>query len=95
MRITPEQVRHVAELARLDFDAGQVERLTGELNAILGYMEQLGGVDTSGVEPTAHVLGLRNVLRGDDPRPGLSNEEALANAPDPDRGHFAVPKIIE
>ncbi len=95
MTISLEQVRYVAALARLALEPAEEERLTGQLNAILAYMEQLGGVDTAGVEPTAHVLELVNVLRDDVPRPGLAPEEALANAPDPARGHFGVPRIIE
>lgn len=95
MRITLDQVRYVAELARLELAPAEEERLTGQLNAILEYMGQLAEVDTAGVEATSHVLPLTNVLREDEPRPCLTNAEALANAPDPDQGHFAVPKIIE
>lgn len=90
-----EQVRHVAALARLDLAPEEELRLTGQLNAILGYMDQLGEVDTAGVEPTSHVLPLVNVMRDDVVRPGLTAEEALANAPAAAQGHFAVPKIIE
>ena len=93
--ITVNQVRRVAELARIDLAAGEEERLTGQLNAILEYMDQLGEVDTTGIEPTSHVLPLTNVLRDDEPRLCLPNAEALANAPAADQGHFAVPKIIE
>ena len=93
--ISTKQVQYIAELARLDLDPGEEERLTGQLNAILEYMGQLAGVDTAGVAPTSHVLPLTNVMREDEPRPCLPNAEALANAPDPDQGHFAVPKIIE
>ncbi|HEY6001050.1 MAG TPA: Asp-tRNA(Asn)/Glu-tRNA(Gln) amidotransferase subunit GatC [bacterium] len=95
MKINLEQVRYVAELARLQLAPAEEERLTGQLNAILEYMGQLAEVDTAGVEPTSHVLPLTNVLREDEPRRGLTNEEALANAPAADQGHFAVPKIIE
>jgi aspartyl-tRNA(Asn)/glutamyl-tRNA(Gln) amidotransferase subunit C len=95
MKISLEQVRYVAELARLELAPAEEERLTGQLNAILEYMGQLAEVDTAGVEPTSHVLPLTNVLREDEPRPGLTNEAALANAPDAHEGHFAVPKIIE
>ena len=95
MKITLEQVRHVAELARLDLVPAEEERLTGQLNAILEYMSQLSEVDTDGVEPTSHVLPLTNVMRDDGPRDCLPTAEALANAPDAEQGHFAVPKIIE
>lgn len=95
MKITLEQVRYVAELARLELAPGEEERLTGQLNAILEYMGQLAEVDTSGIEPTSHVLPLTNVLRADEPRACLTNAEALANAPAAEQGHFAVPKILE
>jgi aspartyl-tRNA(Asn)/glutamyl-tRNA(Gln) amidotransferase subunit C len=95
MKISVAEVSYVAGLARLDLDPGEEERLTGQLNAILEYMSQLSEVDTAGVEPTSHVLPLTNVMRDDVPRDCLSTAEALANAPDADQGHFAVPKIIE
>ena len=94
-KISIEQVRYVAELARLELAAGEEELLTGQLNAILEYMDQLGVVDTTGVEPTSHVLPLTNVMREDLVGDCLPNAEALANAPAADQGHFAVPKIIE
>jgi len=95
VKISIEQVRYVAELARLDLAPGEEEILTGQLNAILEYMDQLSEVDTTGIEPTSHVLPLTNVMRDDVVRDCLSNYEALANAPAADQGHFAVPKIIE
>ena len=94
-KISIEQVRYVAGLARLDLASGEEERLTGQLNAILEYMGQLGEVDTAGVEPTSHVLPLTNVLRDDLVHECLSTAEALANAPAAEQGHFAVPKILE
>ena len=93
--ITVSQVRRVAELACLDLAAGEEGLLTGQLNAILEYMDQLAEVDTTGVEPTSHVLPLTNVMRDDVVHDCLSNAEALANAPAADQGHFAVPKILE
>ena len=95
MKISIGEVRYVAELARLELAPDEEERLTGQLNAILEYMGQLAEVDTAGVEPTSHVLPLTNVLREDEPRACLTNAEALANAPEADQGHYAVPKIIE
>ena len=94
-RITTEQVRYVASLARLDLAPGEEGLLTGQLNAILTYMDQLGEVDTTGIEPTSHVLPLTNVMRDDVVRECLTTAEALANAPVADQGHFAVPKILE
>jgi aspartyl-tRNA(Asn)/glutamyl-tRNA(Gln) amidotransferase subunit C len=95
MKITIDRVRRVAELARLDLAPGEEGLLTGQLNAILEYMDQLGEVDTAGIEATSHVLPLTNVMRDDVVGVCLSNAEALANAPDADQGHFAVPRIIE
>ena len=95
MKISLDEVRYVAGLARLELAPAEEERLTGQLNAILEYMGQLAEVDTAGVEPTSHVLPLTNVLREDEPRACLPNAEALANAPAAEQGHFAVPKIIE
>ncbi len=95
MRISLEEVRYVAALARLELAPAEEARLTGQLNAILEYMGQLAEVDTAGVEPTSHVLPLTNVMREDEARPGLPNAAALANAPDAEQGHFAVPKILE
>ena len=95
MRISVAQVRYVAELARLDLAAGEEGPLTGQLNAILEYMGQLGEVDTTGIEPTSHVLPLTNVMRDDVVHECLTPAEALANAPAADQCHFAVPKIIE
>ena len=94
-KINVEQVRYVAALARLDLASAEEGRLTGQLNAILEFMDQLAEVDTAGVEPTSHVLPLTNVMRDDVVHGCLSNAEALANAPAAEQGHFAVPKIIE
>jgi aspartyl-tRNA(Asn)/glutamyl-tRNA(Gln) amidotransferase subunit C len=95
MKITIDRVRRVADLARLDLAPGEEELLTGQLNAILGFMDQLGEVDTTGIEPTSHVLPLTNVMREDLAGECLSNAEVLANAPAADQGHFVVPKILE
>ena len=95
MKISIEQVRYVAALARLDLARAEEELLTRQLNAILEYMDQLSEVDTTGIEPTSHVLPLTNVMRDDVVHECLSTAEALANAPAADQGHFAVPKILE
>jgi len=95
MKITVDQVRYVAGLARLDLASGEEGSLTGQLNAILEYMDQLAEVDTTGVEPTSHVLPLTNVMRDDVVHECLTTAEALANAPAAEQGHFAVPKTLE
>ena len=94
-KISAAQVRYVADLARLELSGEEAERFTTQLNAILEYMEQLGGLDTAGVEPTSHVLPLRNVLRDDESGLSLPLDDALANAPEKDKDHFVVPKVIE
>lgn len=93
--ITPEDVEHVARLARLSLTEGEKARLREELDAILAYVDALRAVDTGGVEPTAHVLPVVNVMREDEPRPCLPAETMLANAPDRSGLFVRVPRIIE
>jgi aspartyl-tRNA(Asn)/glutamyl-tRNA(Gln) amidotransferase subunit C len=95
VKITLAEVEHVARLARLALDADEKERMRSQLDAILGYVEQLRGVNTDGVEPTAHVLPLVNVLRDDEVRPSYRVDAMLANAPDAQDGQFRVPRILE
>jgi aspartyl-tRNA(Asn)/glutamyl-tRNA(Gln) amidotransferase subunit C len=95
VKITLAEVEHVARLARLALDADEKERMRSQLDAILGYVEQLRRVNTDGVEPTAHVLPLVNVLRDDEVRPSYPVEAMLANAPDVQDGQFRVPRILE
>lgn len=94
-RITLAEVEHVARLARLTLDDAEKERLRAQLDAILGYVAQLGRLDTAGVEPTAHVWPLVNVMREDEVRPSYPVDAMLANAPDPDGETFRVPRILE
>jgi aspartyl-tRNA(Asn)/glutamyl-tRNA(Gln) amidotransferase subunit C len=89
--IDREQVLHVARLARLRLEDGDVEQMTGELSGILEHVDRIAELDLEGVEPTSHVVALENVLREDEARPSLPREVALASAPDPDRGAFRVP----
>jgi len=95
MKITKQEVEHVAKLARLELSEQEKERLTDQLSNILTYVEKLNELDTSGVEPTSHVLDINNVMRDDVPRESLPQERALANAPEKAAGHYKVPKIIE
>jgi aspartyl-tRNA(Asn)/glutamyl-tRNA(Gln) amidotransferase subunit C len=94
-KITPAEVEHVARLARLALSPEEKERMRTQLDAILGYVEQLRSVDTTGVEPTAHVLPLVNVMRDDEVRPPYPADAMLANAPDAHDGQFRVPRILE
>lgn len=89
--IDRDQVLHVARLARLRLDDGEVERMAGELSKILEHVETMNELDLDGVEPTSHVVDLTNVLREDTPRPGLDREAALEQAPDAAEGGFRVP----
>ncbi len=93
-KITIDQVRDVAKLARLDLPADRLGKLTGQLESILEYVAKIGQVDTAGVEPTAHALPLHNVLRDDVVGPSLPLEAVLRNAPDTDGPFFKVPKVI-
>jgi len=94
-KITEAEVRHISHLSRLKPSDEEVAQFSGQLSKILDYVEQLNEVDTADVPPTAHALPIHNVFRPDDPRPGLSVEEALANAPQRDGSFFAVPKVLD
>ncbi|MHB9144796.1 MAG: Asp-tRNA(Asn)/Glu-tRNA(Gln) amidotransferase subunit GatC [Symbiobacteriia bacterium] len=96
MRIQRKDVDHVADLSRLHLTEAEREKMTRELNSILGHVDKLGELDTSGIEPTFHVLkSLKNVTREDRVIPGIDREAALQNAPAPQNGSFAVPKTVE
>ena len=95
MKITAKEVRYVADLARLELSTEEVKSFTADMNRILDYMDQLNELDTGGVEPTSHVLSLKNVFREDIVGESLTVDEVLANAPRREKGHFVVPKIIE
>jgi aspartyl-tRNA(Asn)/glutamyl-tRNA(Gln) amidotransferase subunit C len=88
-------VKYVAHLARLSLSAEEERNISAQLGDILGYIEKLKEVDVTGVEPTAHAFPLVNVVRPDEVRPSISNEEALRNAPAAANGLFIVPKIVE
>ena len=93
-KITEEDVRHVAKLARLDVTDEEVALFAGQLAAVLEHAEDVEALDTEGVPPTAHPLPLVNVLREDVPRPGADRDEVLAMAPAAEDGRFRVPKIL-
>ncbi len=94
-KIDAQQVRKVAKLARLALTEAEIEEFTGQLGAILGYVEKMNELDTAGVEPLAHCLPISNVFRVDEARESLGTEKTLANAPDSDGPFFKVPKILE
>jgi len=95
MHLTQEEVRHVAELAKLRLTEAEVRQYAAQLSAILDYAERIQEVDASSVPPTPYVLGLENVMRDDEPQPGLDNEAALSNAPDSANGFFRVRAVFE
>ena len=91
MAISRDEVVHVARLARLALTEEELDRFVGQLDAILEAVGKVAELDLADVEPTLHPLALSNVLAEDEPRPSLSVEEALANAPDSEDGAFRVP----
>lgn len=91
MAISSDDVLHVARLANLSLDEGEVARMSEQLSGILGHVEALSALDLDGVPPTAHALDVQNVTRPDEPRPSWPREEVLGNAPDVQDGLFRVP----
>ncbi|MGR9047405.1 Asp-tRNA(Asn)/Glu-tRNA(Gln) amidotransferase subunit GatC [Halobacillus faecis] len=94
-RISKEEVKHVANLARLAITEEEATTFTKQLDDIITYAEQLNELDTTGVEPTTHVLDLKNVMRKDEPKKWISQHDALKNAPDKQDGQFKVPSVLE
>ncbi|MER2598972.1 MAG: Asp-tRNA(Asn)/Glu-tRNA(Gln) amidotransferase subunit GatC [Caldilineales bacterium] len=94
MQLSSADIQHIAELAKLTLTPDEIEQYRRQLSAILDHFETLRQVDTSSVPPTASVLPLRTVLRADVAHPGLSNAEALANAPDQAEGFFRVRAVF-
>ena len=95
MKITKEEVEHVANLARLELDAEAIERFAGQIGDILAYVDKLKQVDTEGVAPTSHAISLTNAFREDEVHVHLEPEQSLANAPEKEDGTFLVPRIIK
>lgn len=95
MSLTPDDVEHIANLARLALTDEEKARFREQLSAILDYAAMLDRLDTSDIPPTATVLPGRNVMRGDEVIPSLSPDEVLANAPDQAEGMFRVRAILE
>ena len=93
-RLKIDDVKHVAKLARLSLAPDKLEKFAGQLESILHYVEKINQVDTTGVEPMAHALPVKNVLRDDVPEPGLPIDKVLQNAPETDDRFFKVPKVI-
>jgi len=93
--LTPEEVRHVALLARLGLTDQEVETMRAQLGQVLDYIAMLSEVDTSSIEPTAQVLSQANVMRDDVPRASRPAEVVLANAPAKEESFFRVPAVLD
>jgi aspartyl-tRNA(Asn)/glutamyl-tRNA(Gln) amidotransferase subunit C len=94
MKLSKSEVEHIAFLARLQLGLEEIDGVTQQLNNILGYMEKLSELDTSGIEPTTHALHLSNAFREDQVIPSLDREDVLALAPEQGGSAFVVPKVI-
>ena len=94
MKISAQQVEHVARLARLEVSSDEKNDLTQQMNRILVYMEKLNELDTTGVAATSHVVDLQNAFRQDLVQESLSRDESLANAPESNDAEFVVPRVI-
>jgi len=95
MKINREEVAHVARLARLSLQPAELDALTGQMDAILDYVEKLKELETEQIVPTAHAVPMENAFRPDQVRPSIGVEKALQNAPEKDGSCFKVPKVIE
>jgi aspartyl-tRNA(Asn)/glutamyl-tRNA(Gln) amidotransferase subunit C len=89
-----EDVAHVAKLARLELSDEELDTFTGQLAQVIEHAGDVAALDLAGVAPTAHPLPVHNVLRSDEPRPGLDRDEVLAAAPEVEDNRFRVPRIV-
>jgi aspartyl-tRNA(Asn)/glutamyl-tRNA(Gln) amidotransferase subunit C len=94
-KIDQAQVRKVAKLSRLELTEAEVEEFTGQLSAILDYVEKMNELDTDNIEPLAHCLPISNIFRRDCVKESLGTEKTLGNAPQRDGKFFKVPKILD
>jgi aspartyl-tRNA(Asn)/glutamyl-tRNA(Gln) amidotransferase subunit C len=95
MRLTRDQVKHVAELAKLKLTEAEIDTFQEQLSNILAYADRLDELDTASIPPTAGVLPLRNVMRADEPRSSFPREAMLANAPDAEDGFVKVKVVLD
>ena len=95
MPLSPQEVEHIAKLARLELTEEQKARYRGQLEAILDHVAKLQELDTKDVPPTASVAVAQMPLRADESRPGLSRDDLLKNAPEQDDGQFQIPPVFE
>lgn len=95
MSVTKNEVKKIAELAKLKFSDSELDNFTHQLNDILKYMEKLNQLNTDNVEPLSHPVENTNVFREDKLKPSIKTEDALKNAPLADESFFKVPKVIQ
>jgi len=95
LSLTPDEVKHIARLARVGLSDDDIALFQVQLSEILDYFQRLREVDTKGLPPTAHTLAMQNVMRDDEPRPSFDKEEVLANAPQREDDLFRVRAILE
>ncbi|KAA3618334.1 MAG: Asp-tRNA(Asn)/Glu-tRNA(Gln) amidotransferase subunit GatC [Calditrichaeota bacterium] len=94
MSVNLEDLDKIAHLARLNLKQGEKEKFLGQVNQILKYVEKLNEIDTTGIEPLSHSMDLLNVMRDDEKKESLPQQEALKNAPQKNDEFFRVPKVV-
>jgi aspartyl-tRNA(Asn)/glutamyl-tRNA(Gln) amidotransferase subunit C len=94
MKITPQEVSHVAKLARLHMSQQEIEAMAKQLDDILTYVAKLNELDTESIVPTTHAISIVNAFREDEVKPSLERKKTLANAPRQNDESFVVPKVI-
>ena len=95
MKLSSKEVEYVARLARLEITDKETEKFTAQLNDILGYIDKLNELDTTGVEPMTHAIAVTNAFREDKIIDSIGTKKSLANAPDGRGEFFRVPKVID
>lgn len=95
MAISINEVEHIADLSRLKFDDSEKEKLAGQMADIIDFVNKISELNTSDVEPTNHVLDIKNVFRKDEVQESTNREELLRNAPTSEAGCIVVPKVVE
>ncbi len=95
MAVTKEQVKYIASLAKLEIDEKSLDAFTEEMEQIIEFADSLNKIDTDGIEPTAHIQGIENVLREDSEPVIFDTQKLLANAPQKAGSCFSVPKVVE
>ena len=95
MKITTDEVKYVANLAKLYVDETEAEKLTGEMESIINFANMLSEIDTENIAPTNHAMKVQNVFREDVVKESYSQEDILKNAPSQEGGCYLVPKVVE